>query len=362
MDTSAEEITFDGNGNCNFCESFLNKKSNYTNNNIQKKQDLENLISEIKENGEGKKYDCIVGVSGGVDSSWVLVQAVKLGLKPLAVHMDNGWNSELAQSNIENLIKTLNIDLYTYVINWSEYRKIMNAFFDADVIDVELLYDNAMLTVNYRLAKKYNIKYILSGMNQSTEGMAMPEKWNWFKYDKKNIKSISKKYQKIKLKSFPSIGTYGYIWNTFVRQIKWVHFLDFIDYKKKDVLPQLIEEYKYKPYPYKHYESIFTRFYQGYLLPKKFNVDKRRVHLSTLIMTNQLSRNEAIDDLQRIPYENENELEQDKKYFLKKMGWTENQLNNYINRPRVEHSIYQTEIKFWKLLSRMYRKIKNTNE
>ena len=186
MDTSATEISFNEQGVCNFCTEFLTQ-SDYVMNRDQakKKQELDSFVSKVKQAGKNKRYDCIVGVSGGVDSSWVLVQAIKLGLRPLAVHMDNGWNSELAQNNIANLVRSLNVDLYTHVIDWNEYRNLMQAFFDADVIDVELLYDNAMFAVNYRLAVKYGVKYILSGCNQVTEGMRMPEGWNWFKYDKK---------------------------------------------------------------------------------------------------------------------------------------------------------------------------------
>ena len=188
MDTTAADITFDENGVCNYCTEFLSRSGHILNKSPeQRKVELDAFVSKVKADGKGKKYDCIVGVSGGVDSSWVLVKAVELGLRPLAVHMDNGWNSELAQNNIANLIKYLNVDLYTHVIDWQEYRGLMQAFFDADVIDIELLYDNAMLSVNYQKASYYGLKYILSGSNQSYEGMAMPKNWNWLKFDKRNI-------------------------------------------------------------------------------------------------------------------------------------------------------------------------------
>jgi len=177
MDTTAEDIIFDEHGNCNFCEDFIKKLKNP----IKKVNlNLEEFVQKIKEDGKGKNYDCIVGVSGGVDSSYTLVKVKELGLRPLAVHMDNGWNSELAVSNIKNLIEKLDVELYTHVIDWSEYRQLMQSFFDADVIDVELLYDNAMLAVNYKLANRYGVKYILSGSNIATEGMKIPNNWNWF--------------------------------------------------------------------------------------------------------------------------------------------------------------------------------------
>ncbi|HEX7762452.1 MAG TPA: N-acetyl sugar amidotransferase, partial [Cellvibrio sp.] len=280
MDTSAKEITFDSNGVCNFCTEFLNRSGAIIHEDSRvKNKKLLAFIEKVKSEGKNKRYDCIIGVSGGVDSSWVLVQAIKLGLRPLAVHMDNGWNSELAQNNIANLVQALNVDLHTHVIDWSEYKSLMQAFFDADVIDVELLYDNAMLAVNYKLAEKYGIKYILAGTNQATEGMNMPTDWNWFKYDKKNIKAIAKRFAGIKLDTFPALGTLNLVWSKFVRGINWASILDLMDYNKFEAMNELQATYKYKPYPYKHYESIFTRFYQGYILPEKFAVDKRRIHL-----------------------------------------------------------------------------------
>jgi N-acetyl sugar amidotransferase len=354
MDTTAEDIVFDSEGNCNYCNDFIQILETQAKN---KNQSLEQLISSIKQDGLGKKYDCIVGISGGVDSSWVLVKAKELGLRPLAVHMDNGWNSELATNNIKNLVDILGVDLYTHVIDWIEYRELMQSFFDANVIDIELLYDNAMLAVNYQLAAKYGIKYILSGENTTTEGMAMPNNWNWFKFDKKNIKSIAK-LNSIKLKTFPAIGVYEYIYYTYIKKIKWLPFLDYLsEYNKFTVLDELQKKYNYKPYLYKHYESVFTRFYQGYILPEKFNVDKRKLHLSTLVISGQMSRNDALVQLKAIAYPSEEDLRQDLEYFLKKMNWTEKQLEEYIAKAENAHYIFGSERstmenirKLWKIM------------
>jgi len=351
MDESAPNIIIDESGTCNFCKDFINNaESVYFDNDEIKSEKLNVLINQIKLNGKNNQYDCIIGVSGGVDSSWVLVEAIKQGLRPLAVHMDNGWNSELAQNNIANLITKLGVDLYTYVIDWEEYRSLMQSFFDADVVDVELLYDNAMLKVNYMLAKKFKVKYILSGMNQSTEGIRMPENWNWFKYDKKQIKSIGNKFNKIKTNSFPAIGTLDYCYYRFYKKIEWLPFLDFLKFEKEAALIILENEYGYKRYPYKHYESIFTRFYQGYLLPKKFNIDKRKLHLSSLIVTNQINRDNAIEILKNSPYPSQVDLENDLEYFLKKMNWTQNDLDVYLSRDPKSHNEYDSEFKFWKLI------------
>ncbi|MDD4836465.1 MAG: N-acetyl sugar amidotransferase [Dethiosulfovibrio sp.] len=348
MDTTARDISFDENGVCNYCTEFLSRSSKVLFKEPEaRKKELDAFVAKVKKDGKGKPYDCIIGVSGGVDSSWVLVKAIELGLRPLAVHMDNGWNSELAQNNISNLVQKLGVDLYTHVINWEEYKGLMQAFFDADVIDIELLYDNAMLAVNYRMAAKYGVKGILSGSNQATEGMRIPSNWLWFKRDKKNIINIQKKFNACKIETFPLLGTMGYIYHEFIRQEKWISFLDFIEYDKEMALNSLIDSFDYKPYPYKHYESIFTRFYQGFILPTKFGVDKRKVHLSSLIISQQITRNNALELLSHPPYPSEAELSSDKAYFLKKMGWTENNLEEYLSRPEKPHDYYGSERPVW---------------
>jgi N-acetyl sugar amidotransferase len=356
MDTSVTNITFDEQGICNYCTEFLKDSEHILHKeSVKRKQELDVFISKIKSDGEGKQYDCVVGVSGGVDSSWCLVQAVKLGLRPLAVHMDNGWNSELAQNNIENLVRGLGVDLHTHVIDWDEYRNLMQAFFDADVIDVELLYDNALLGVNFEQAARHRTKYILSGSNQATEGMKIPKGWNWFKQDKKNIVAIAKQFGEVKLQTFPAFSTIDYIWYEFIRNIHWIPFIDYFEYNKSEVVEALVNGYGYKPYPYKHYESIFTRFYQGYILPEKFGVDKRRVHLGTLVAVGQMSREEAIKGLEGIPYPSQKALDDDKQYFIKKMGWTFGQLEEYISRAEIPHNEYPSEKPLWDQCVHLYR-------
>lgn len=354
MDVTASGIEFNENGICSYCEEFIRRSGHILNEEeLEKEARLNSLIDEIKEKHKNQPYDCVVGVSGGVDSSWTLVKVVELGLRPLAVHMDNGWNSELAQNNISNLIETLKIDLFTLVIDWREYRSLMQAFFDADVIDVELLYDNAMQAVNYQMAAKHGLHHILSGTNETTEGMHIPGDWNWYKKDKKNIREIGRRFGNVKLKTFPSIGTADYFWYDRIRKIKWYSFLDYIHYHKEEALQVLETSYGYKRYPYKHYESVFTRFYQGYILPKKFGIDKRRVHLSTLIMSGQITREEALKDLEQIPYPSEEDLRSDIDYFLKKMKWTRRELDEYLGRPPKSHTDYPSEIDTLRRLSRI---------
>lgn len=360
MDTTATDITFDEDGVCNYCTEYLEHSSDIIHEDpVTKEIRLQELVATVKASGIGKPYDCIVGVSGGVDSSWTLVEVKRLGLRPLAVHMDNGWNSELAQNNIANLVRGLGVDLHTHVIDWEEYRSLMQAFFDADVIDVELLYDNAMQAVNYQQASKYGLKYILAGTNQATEGMRMPKGWNWFKYDKKNIIALAHRHGMRGIDTFPAIGTAGFIWNHFLKSIRWISFLDYVPYNKFDALNWLEQNYGYNRYPFKHYESIFTRFYQGYILPKKFGIDKRKLHLSTLVGSGQMTRIDALKGLEGIAYPSESDMEADISYFLKKMKWKSEELEDYINRPEVAHSAYPTEKPIWDFIFMFLQKLRN---
>jgi len=341
MDTSASDITFDAEGRCSYCTAFMRTCSHVlVPDEAERSRALAAFVEQVKRRGRGKTYDCVVGVSGGVDSSWVLVKAVELGLRPLAVHMDNGWNSELAQNNISNLVRGLGLDLYTHVVEWREYRGLMQAFFDADVVDVELLYDNAMLGVNYGRAAAAGVHHILAGTNHATEGMLMPPSWNWHKFDRRNIESVSRRFGGPRLRTFPAIGLAQRAWYRHVRGIRWVDLLDYLDYRKEDALRVLKAEFGYKPYPYKHYESVFTRFYQGFILPRKFGIDKRLLHLSTLVLNGQLDRAEALRLLEGPPYPDAASMEEDRRYFLKKMGWSEAQLDAYLARPAVPHAAY----------------------
>lgn len=357
MDTSAKDICFDTNGVCNYCTEFLRTSDHVLKKDPQlRKQELDAFVTRVQSQGNGKRYDCVIGVSGGVDSSWALVQAVEYGLRPLAVHMDNGWDSELAQNNIANLVRGLGVDLYTHVIDWGEYKQLMQAFFNSDVVDVELLYDNAMQAVNYRQAAAYNVNYILSGTNTSSEGLCMPPDWSWFKYDRRNIKDIARRFGRVKMNSFPAIGTLERVWHEIIRKRHWVSFLDYFDYNRIVSMGYLEANFSYKPYPYKHYESIFTRFYQGYILPNKFGVDKRRVHLSTLIIAGQLKREEALKSFDSIAYPSVEDLEADKIYFLKKMGWIQRQFDDYIARPSIPHARYRSERCIYDTLRGLFRR------
>ena len=356
MDESASDITFDKDGVCNFCTDFSVKLPELGALNGDPSSHPQ-LVASINKVGLGKQYDCVVGLSGGIDSSYVLHLVVEAGLRPLAVHLDNGWNSELAVANIHSLVSTLNVDLYTHVIDWDENRDMQLSMFKAGVIDIELLMDNAMLALNCQIARRYRLRHVVAGTNSSTEGLRMPKGWNHFKLDAMNIRAIHKQFGHVPIKTHPLISTFDYLRFKYLNKIEWVSWLDYVDYNKQLATNLLKSRYGYKPYPYKHYESIFTRFYQGFILPQKFQVDKRKVHLSTLIMSGQMAREDALADLRQPPYD-PLQHQRDQLFVLKKLGVDEEWLREYLNAPNREHSTYSTEQPRWERWLALWGRIK----
>ena len=353
MDTSAAGITFDAPGHCNFCSDYLLRRDARLQQPSQR--DLATLLDQVRQQGKGKRYDCIIGVSGGVDSSFVLHQAVReWGLRPLAVHLDNGWNSELAVCNIYNLVDTLGVDLYTHVIDWEENRDLQRSFFAAHVVDIELLMDNAMLALNYALARKWGVRHILSGSNMATEGVRMPAGWNHMKLDATNVAAIQRQFGSQRIRTHPLVGVLGYFWYEYVSKIRWVPILDHTDYKKEQALQVLEREVGYRRYPYKHYESVFTRFYQAYILPCKFHVDKRRLHLSALICNGEMTREQALAMLAQSPYGNPADEARDMAFVLRKLGFSEVEMQAYIEAPPVPHTAYRNEVWLWSLAKQVH--------
>lgn len=352
MDTSAPDISFDKTGYCNFCSDFFESLDQRQLGG--RSEDRSKLIEKIKRDGKDREYDCIVGLSGGIDSAYVLYQSIKNGLRPLAVHLDNGWNSELAVDNIANLVRTLKVDLYTHVIDWEENRDLQRSFFKANVVDIELLMDNAMLALNYQMARRYRIRHILAGTNRSTEGMRMPNGWNWLKFDQQNIKNIQRRFGSVPIRTHPLISVLDFTRYEFLHRIHWTPFLDYFDYRKDLASEELSREVAYRPYPYKHYESIFTRFYQGYILPRKFGIDKRLLHLSTLVVTGQMLREDALMLLSKSPYPDEVLMQQDREFVMKKLGFDEQSFAMYMTAPAIPHDTYGTEKPLWDFLKRVH--------
>jgi len=318
MDTTDPDISFDDNGVCSHCHRYEStvREESY----LRKRKDgaLEHLVETIKKHGKGKRYECIIGVSGGVDSTYTAYITKKLGLRPLAVHLDNGWDSEIAVSNIEKTMKKLNIDLYTHVFDWEEFRDLQLAFLKSSTPDSEIPTDHAILAVLYMIAHRENVNFILSGHNTATEGGGVPA-WSQGHGDWRYIKSVHRQFGSKPLKSFAHYGPLKFIYYTVIKRIKWVQILDYLDYNKNNALTTLQNELGWKYYGGKHYESIYTRFYQGYILPKKFGFDKKRLHLSSLIWSGQINREFALEEMTKDDYP-EVLKEQDKKFVIKKLN------------------------------------------
>lgn len=340
MDTSDADIVFDQQGVCNHCLNYdqLAREKLLTDEEKQVKLSL--LVAEIKEAGKDQEYDCIIGLSGGVDSSYVAYCVHKLGLRPLAVHLDNGWNSELAVKNIENIVKILGIDLFTYVIDWEEFKDLQLAFMRASVVDIEMLTDNAIIVILDRIARERNIKYFLSGTNFATENV-MPNSWYYsVKHDSKNISTIHKKFGNIKkLSSYPLFSLQEFVRYTYLSDYKTLPILDYLEYDKAKAMQLLMNELGWKDYGGKHWESKFTHFYQVYILPVKFGADKRRAHLSSLILSGQISREKALEIVGRDMYD-QNRLQEDMEYVRKKFDLTKEEFETLMATPPKSHYDY----------------------
>ncbi len=336
-------ITFDERGICSICRQYDLKVRNEVFKGDEARNKLEDLVGKIKKEGIGKPYDCIIGLSGGVDSTYVAWKVKELGLRPLAIHLDNGWDSELAVKNIENIVRRLDLDFITYVIDWEEFKDLQLSYFKAGVIDLELPTDHAIVAILYQIAKKYGVKYVLSGHNLATEGF-LPEGWIHYKFDVKNIRGIHKRFGKERLKTFPLMPFFKRLYYEKVLGIYLFSLLNYIEFDKNEAKRFIMDKLKWRDYGAKHYESIFTRFYQGYILPRKFKVDKRKSHFSTLICSGQLAREKALELLMDDPYPSREMMEADKVYVLKKLGFDEKEFEEYMKAPVHKHTDYPSYI------------------
>lgn len=343
MDTTAPEITFDADGVCNFCKDFdeLAKKTIWRPLDVRLKE-LESGIQKIKQLGKNSKYDCLVGLSGGVDSSYICYWAKQAGLRPLVVHFDNGWNSELAVQNINNIIAKTGFDLYTYVINWEEFKDLQLAYIKASVLDIEVPTDQLIYATLHRIARKYKIKSIINGNNISSEGI-LPRSWYYDdKLDIVNLTNIHKQFGTTKLNNFPKLGLTRQLINAKLHAMYSISPLNLLDYDKNQAKEVLIKEFGWRDYGGKHYESIFTRFYQGYILPRKFHVDKRRAHLASLVASHSISRAEALTELEKPTYDAQLQKE-DYAYAIKKFGISAEEFESYMQKAPVPHAHYGTQ-------------------
>ena len=336
MDTSDEEIVFDEDGFCNHCNGYFTRAKSVLKHDQEGQDELAALVQEIKAKGKNKPYDCLIGLSGGVDSSYVAYRVKELGLRPLAVHFDSGWNSELAVKNIENIVTKLGFDLYTHVCDWEEMRDLQLSYFKAGVINADVPMDHAFLVVLNRIARKNGLKYFISGHNFETEAI-LPVSWVFGANDGRNVKAIQSRFGSIKLKEYPVSTLAEELYTDYVYKLRKVRLLNYEPYDKAKSMALIEKELGWKYYGGKHYESIFTRFYQGYYLVKRFGKDKRRAHLSTLICSGQVSREEALKIIDKPPYEDVKLLEEDKEYIPKKLGISKEEFERIVAEPISSH-------------------------
>jgi N-acetyl sugar amidotransferase len=338
------KIRFDDQGVCEYCLGFEEEKRNYVREGAEGEQLMTSTIEKIKAYGAGRKYDALVGLSGGIDSSYVAYLAKLKGLRVLCVHFDNGWNSELAVANIQAITTKLGFDLYTYVINWEEFKDLQLSYLKASVIDIEVITDHAIYGVLYKVAQEKDIKYVLGGHNVVTEGV-LPFHWLYNSKDDINIKSIHRKYGTQKLKTYPFLDARM---RRFILRsgVEFINYLNWVPYKKDAAKKELADKLGWRDYGEKHHESIWTKFYQAYILPVKFGVDKRKAHFSTLICSGQMTKYEALEEITRPSY-SEAELKNDKLFILKKLGLSEDEFEGLMHRPIQSHWDFDTQGSFF---------------
>ena len=343
MDISDANIKFNKEGICDHCITFEKHTNKNCHKGLSAEKKIISIVEKIKKNGKGKDFDCILGMSGGVDSSFLLYQAKEIfGLRPLVFHVDCGWNSQEAVNNIEKLVDSLGLDLYTEVIDWREMRDLQLAFFKSGVSHIDSPQDNAIFATIYKYANKYNIRFILTGSNLSTEGIRNPIEWMYFQSDSKQIKDIHKKFGTVPLIHYPLTSILHHkIYLPIVKGLTVLKLLNYVTYDKNLAMKTLINKYGWQPYPQKHFESRFTRFYESYWLPMRFGYDVRRVQFSSMILTGQMTRNDALEKLKQPSYD-ESTISYDTEYIANKLGVTVSELNSYMVLPKRSYRNYKS--------------------
>jgi N-acetyl sugar amidotransferase len=344
MDTSDPAISFDQHGICDHCRTFHTRIKPNWHTDKRGRAKLEKLIANIKAAGAGRDFDCIIGVSGGIDSSYLAyIAKTEMGLRPLVFHVDAGWNSQEAVNNIEKLIEHLELDLYTHVIDWEEMRDLQLAFFKAGVPHIDTPQDHAFFATMYKFALENKVKYILTGGNYSTECVRNPKEWMYYQSDSIQLNDIHQRFGTRPLKTFPTTSILHHkLYLPYIKNIRLVRPLDLVPYGKETAIALLQDKIGWQPYPQKHFESRFTRFYEGYWLPEKFGYDTRRVQFSSLILTGQMTRDEANEKLKHPPYDIES-IARDFEFIATKLGISVAELRGYFAAPNKTFRDYRSQ-------------------
>lgn len=345
MDTSDSMITFDDHGVCDHCVGFYKDIQPNWRTDAAARSAFQTTIDQIKKEGIGKDFDCIMGISGGIDSSYLTHLArEEFGLRPLVFHVDAGWNSQEAVNNIEKLVDRLGLDLYTEVIDWEEMKDLQLAFFKAGVPHLDTPQDHAFFATMYNFAAKYKIKHILTGANYSTESVKNPLEWHYHASDLRQLKDIHSQFGEKPLKKFPLANVLRYkVYYRYIKGVRVVKPLDHVPYIKQDAIKLLTEKYGWQNYPQKHFESRFTKFYEAYWQPVRFGIDKRRVQFSSLILSGQIEREQALDQLNKPAYD-EATIERDFEYVATKLSISVEELRSYLTAPLKSYKDYKSQI------------------
>lgn len=335
-------------GVCNHCRRYDQLLSSRVFTGEDGRRKLDALATEIKRAGNRFRYDCLIGLSGGVDSTSVAVKVRELGLRPLAIHVDNGWNTELADSNVAKTVKALGLDLVTEVLEPRQFHDLQRSFLLASTPDADVPTDHAIQACMWQYARKYNIKYIISGMNFRTEAISVPS-WSYGHSDWRYIKAVHDQFGREKLTSYPHFGFAELGYTNLVARVRIVSVLNYFDYNKAAAIEQMKAELDWRPYAGKHFESIFTRFVQGYILPVKFGIDKRRGHLSDLINSGQITRDEALKELESTDYP-ESMIAEDRELFCRKLNLSEAEFEEIMAAPVKSFRDYKNSYGFVQFL------------
>jgi N-acetyl sugar amidotransferase len=356
MDTSDSKISFDARGWCEYCNNYYDNILPNWHPDERGGREIMEQVEQIKRDGRGREHDCLIGLSGGVDSSYVTYLAKeRFGLRPLLYHVDAGWNSQQAVNNIEKLVDGLGLDLFTEVVNWPEMRDLQLAFFRAQVPHLDTPQDHAFFAGLYNFAAKNKVKYILTGANYSTECVREPLEWHYHASDLRQLKDIHGRFGTRPLKSFPLAGIFKFkIYYRYVLGVRVVKPLNFVPFHKEEAMDELVDRFGWQKYKHKHYESRFTRFYEGYWLPTKFGYDKRRAHFSSLILTGQLTRQEALAKIAEPAYDADT-IAEDFEYIATKLGLAVEELEALRDGPNKTHLDYKNNTKLIDMGTRVMR-------